>query len=157
MEQREQFQTNIPVSRTSPSVPPAPVAQSSATPDSTRRPERDATCIHMGFEYGGSLPNIPKQNESTGCDVMQELFEEFGAGCVGLTESDATGNGEQELETHGKSCNELLGDETCTCKTEELDRLANGFLSPGYDNSSHSVLEMCAMEIDVHGRETEAR
>lgn len=157
LEQREQFQTNVPISRTSSSVPSAPVAQSSTTPDSKRRPERDATCIHMGFEYGGSLPNIPKQNESTCCDVMQELFEEFSTGCGGLTESDAIGNSEQELETHGKSCNELLADETYECKAEEIDHLANGFLSPGYDNSSHSMLEMCAMEIDVRSGETDAR
>lgn len=157
LEQREQFQTNVPISRTSSSVSSAPIAPSSTTPDSKRRPERDTTCIQMGFEYGGSLPNIPNQNESTCCDVMQELFEEFGTGCVGLTESDTIGNSEQELETHGKSRNELLADETCECKTEEIDHLANGFLSPGYDNPSHSMLEMCAMEIDVHSGETDAR
>lgn len=161
LEQRQQFQTTVvPTSRASCTTSPASTVTSAfVVPDSSKTLEGKAVCSKMDFEYDNTLPNIPKLNESVCCDVMEELFEDFIVGispmngCIPLLDTDVTvGNTEEEEQQRqqefGDSCNELLAEAMDDHKSEEVIHLTTGFLSPGYDATDHSVLEMCAMEVD---------
>lgn len=168
LEQREQFHTTttVPTSRALCTTSSASTVKSAlAVPDSSKTLEGKAMCnSNMGFEYDSTLSDIPKLSESACRDAMEELFEDFIVGispmngCIPLLDGDVTvDNTEEEEEQEqafGDSCDELLAEGMDDHKSEEVIRLATGFLSPGYDATDHSVLEMCAMEVDIETGDT---